>query len=94
MAEFATAIAYSTDSAGMHPSYTLPVKLRAIYDAGFTQVEIGFPDLEAYAGQESNGDYKNLDDAGKGDIDKLCDTARKVRTLCHELGLEALVVHP
>lgn len=94
MAEFATAVAYSTDSAGMHPSHTLPVKLRAIYDAGFTHVEVGFPDLEAYAHQEFNGGYKKLDDEGKGDLDKLCEVAKKVRGLCHELGIEVLVVHP
>lgn len=94
MAEFTTATAYSTDSMGMHPTHTLPVKLRAIHDAGFTQVELSFPDLEAYTEQESNGQYMKLDKEGKGDLDKLCEAARKVRRMCHELGIEVLVVHP
>lgn len=94
MADFTTGIAYSTDSAGMHPSHTLPIKLRAIYDAGFTQVEIGFPDLETFAEQEFEGNYKKLDDAGKGDVEKLCQVAAKVRSLCDELGMHILVVHP
>ncbi|EKM57748.1 uncharacterized protein PHACADRAFT_170959 [Phanerochaete carnosa HHB-10118-sp] len=74
--------------------HTLPIKLRAIYDAGFTQVEVGLPDLETYAHQEFNGDYNKLDEGGKGDLDKLCEAAKKVRGLCHELGIEVLVVHP
>ncbi|GJE85429.1 xylose isomerase-like protein [Phanerochaete sordida] len=78
----------------MHPSHTLPIKLRAIYDAGFTHVEVGFPDLEAYAAQEWNGDYQKLDEKGGGDVDKLCQVAKKVKTLCQELGMEILVVHP
>ena len=94
MSEFTTAVAYSTDSAGMHPSHTLPVKLRAIFDAGFTQVELGFPDLETYAEQVFKANYKKLDNAGQGDIEKLCEVAGQVRQVCHELGMEILVVHP
>ena len=94
MGELTTAVAYSTDSAGMHPLHTLPVKLRAIHDAGFTQVEVGFPDLEAFAGQECNEGYQKLNDAGRGDVDKLCKVAKQVRGLCDELGMEILVVHP
>ena len=94
MAEFATAVAYSTDSAGMRPLHTLPIKLRAIYDAGFTQAELGFPDLEAYAAQEIAG-YQKLDgDNGQGDLDKLVLAAKKVGELCRELGISMLAVHP
>ncbi|KAH9939481.1 xylose isomerase-like protein [Amylocystis lapponica] len=63
-----SALAYSTDSAGMHPSHTLPLKLRAIAAAGFVHIELGFPDLEAYAEQQTPG-YAKLDNRGRGDLD-------------------------
>lgn len=77
----------------MNPAHTLPSKLHAIAQAGFPQVEIGFPDLEAYASQLFPG-YKQLDDAGNGDLYNLLKTARQVSDLCRELGLKVLVVHP
>ena len=89
----ATSLAYSTDSAGMNPSHTLPNKLRAIANAGFSQTELGFPDLEAYAAQEFSG-YKQLDRSGKGDIDKLVEAAEKIKKLCDELRITVLAVHP
>ena len=94
MANFTSAVAYSSDSAGMHPSHSLPVKLQAIAYAGFRHVEIGMPDIEAFAEQELEGDYQKLNNEGKGDLDKLCDAATKVQSLCQKLGLQVLVVHP
>lgn len=93
MSRITTSLAYSTDSAGMHPSHTLPIKLRAIAAAGFSQAELAFPDLEAYAEQEFSG-YRKLDDHGNGDLDKLLQAAGKVSELCKELGLSILAVHP
>ncbi|KAI0353900.1 xylose isomerase-like protein [Trametes cingulata] len=93
MSDITTALAYSTDSAGMHPSHTLAIKLRAIADAGFTQAELAFHDLEAYAEQEFPG-YQKLDEHGSGDLDKLLQAADKVKKLCEELGLSILAVHP
>ncbi|KAH9836277.1 xylose isomerase-like protein [Rhodofomes roseus] len=83
----------SMNEAGMNSAHTLPMKLRAIAEAGFPQVEIGFPDLEAYASQAFPG-YKELDNSGKGDLYNLLKTAKEIRELCRELGLKVLVVHP
>ncbi|KDQ58865.1 hypothetical protein JAAARDRAFT_192446 [Jaapia argillacea MUCL 33604] len=85
--------AYCTDSAGMHPSHTLPIKLRAIAAAGFSSVEIAFPNLEAYAKQQHQ-EYQKIDNSGRGDVEVLCKVARKVRGMCEELGLEVLALHP
>ncbi|CCM00629.1 uncharacterized protein FIBRA_02666 [Fibroporia radiculosa] len=93
MSNITTGLAYSTDSAGMHPSHTLPIKLRAIAEARFPFAEVGFPDLEAYAEQTFEG-YQKLDRRGKGDIDKLLKATGNIRVLCEELGLKVLVVHP
>jgi len=86
-------VAYSTDSAGMHASHSLPKKLAAISKAGFTHVELAFPDLESYASQLNPG-YKSLGRNGSGDLEVLCEVARKVREMCEELGMGVLVVHP
>ncbi|KAI0365792.1 xylose isomerase-like protein [Pilatotrama ljubarskyi] len=93
MSDITTALAYSTDSAGMHPNHNLPIKLRAIAEAGFSQAELAFPDLEAYAEQEFPG-YQKLDEHGNGDLDKLLQAAEKVRKLCEGLRLSILAVHP
>lgn len=93
MAQLTSSLAYSTDSAGMHPSHTLPIKLRAIAEAGFAQAELAFPDLEAYAEQEFAG-YSKLDGQGRGDLDRLVQAAEKIRELCQELGISILAVHP
>jgi hypothetical protein len=86
-------VAYATASAGMHPSHTLPKKLKAIAAAGFTATEIAFPDLEDYAASE-NSDYKKLDDAGEGDLDALLAAAGNIRILLDELKLQALTIMP
>ncbi|KAI0918501.1 hypothetical protein AcW1_009622 [Taiwanofungus camphoratus] len=93
MSNVASAIAYSTDSAGMHPSHTLPIKLRAIAEVGFLQVELGFPDLEVYAAQ-AFPDYQKLDNSGRGELEKLLRAAGEIKALCDELGLTVFVVHP
>ncbi|KZT18672.1 xylose isomerase-like protein [Neolentinus lepideus HHB14362 ss-1] len=86
-------LAYCTDSAGMHPSHTLPQKLRAIASAGFAAAEIAFPDLEAHAAAAVPG-YHKIDNAGRGDVETLVGVAREVRGLCESLGLSVLAVHP
>jgi hypothetical protein len=85
--------AYATASAGMHPSHTLPVKLRVIAGAGFKHVEIAFPDLEAYAKSLHSG-YNQLDKRGEGDLEHLLSAARKTKGLMDELDLKALTVMP
>jgi hypothetical protein len=89
--------AYATASAGMHDSHTLPLKLKAISQAGFMYTEIAFPDLEAYTTSlYSNKDdgYKKIDDVGKGDVDKLLRAANDVGSMCEQLGLKVLTLMP
>lgn len=85
---------YATASAGMHPTHTLPLKLQAIADAGFKYAEVAFPDLEALASFTFNGEYKQLDEKGEGDVSKLVDTAIEVNKICGSLGLKVLTVMP
>lgn len=97
---------YATASAGMSPSaHTLPIKLRAIADAGFPFVEIAFPDLEAYAksvcskggeaqGEKGGREYREIGQDGEGDVEMLVQVARRVRGMCEEMGLTVLTVMP
>ena len=93
MPDIIHSLAYSTDSAGMHPSHTLPMKLRAIADAGFQLAELAFPDIEAYAEQEFSN-YQQIDESGRGDVDVLVRVGEMVKALCTELGISILAVHP
>ncbi|KAL5481138.1 hypothetical protein ACEPAI_10079 [Sanghuangporus weigelae] len=84
---------YATASAGMHPSHTLPAKLKAVVEAGFKWTEIAFPDLENYASSKYEG-YRKIDISGAGDIDKLLGSAKDIDLLCRQLGLGVLTVMP
>ncbi|EPQ51701.1 xylose isomerase-like protein [Gloeophyllum trabeum ATCC 11539] len=86
-------LAYCTDSAGMHPAHTLPLKLQSIAGAGFPLVELAFPDLEAYAASQHPG-YHKLDNAGRGDLHTLVQVARDVRGMCDGLRVKVFAVHP
>ncbi|KAI0019049.1 3-dehydroshikimate dehydratase [Xylariomycetidae sp. FL0641] len=61
---------YATCSIGHKESHTLPLKLRAIADAGFDAIELSMPDILAYGkmlnGQEPDPkDYDTLVEIGK-----------------------------
>lgn len=88
---------YATPSAGMHPSHTLPIKLRAIAKAGFPLAEIAFPDLQDYAQQRAEKlgfSFKGVDENGQGDVEKLVDAAKEIKSLCDELRLKIMIMHP
>ncbi|KIJ40275.1 hypothetical protein M422DRAFT_209897 [Sphaerobolus stellatus SS14] len=88
---------YATPSAGMHPSHTLPMKLRAIAEAGFPLAEISFPELQEYAKQKAEnvgGTFAAINDNGEGDVDKAVDAAKEIKGLTDELGIKIIVMHP
>jgi len=88
---------YATPSAGMHPSHTLPLKLRAIAKAGFRYAETSFPELQEYARQKAKKEgkqFQTIDDSGKGDVDKVVEGAKEIKRLCDELGIKIMVMHP
>lgn len=83
-------LSYATPSLGMHPTHSLPKKLNAIADAGFSSIELGFDDLLSYARERTSN--KNL---AEDDFDALEKVARDdVAPLCKKLGLEILVLQP
>ncbi|KAN0077604.1 Xylose isomerase-like, TIM barrel-containing domain containing protein [Elaphomyces granulatus] len=81
-------LAYASCSIGCRPSDTLPRKLEAIADAGFTAIELSFPDLQAYACEilsrrVADDNYKDLGIA-----------AREVRHQCNAVNLEIMMLQP
>ena len=86
-------VAYATASAGMSSKHTLPLKIKAIAEAGFQWIEMAFPDLEAYV-KEKFEDYKEMNGGNDSDLQKLLETANEVNTMLRECGLRTLTVMP
>lgn len=71
------------------------MKLEAIAKAGFDSVELGMPDLQAYAQQRLGSSFKPLsDEDGSGDLSALIKIAEEVKQLCQDLKLEILCLQP
>lgn len=91
-------ISYATASAGMPKSRTLPLKLKAIANAGFQSTEIAFPDLEAHAAENfakvAGQKYSEIGPDGRGDEEILMNASTEVKDLCDQLGLKVLTLMP
>ncbi|KAL8931884.1 MAG: hypothetical protein Q9216_007039 [Gyalolechia sp. 2 TL-2023] len=78
---------YATVSIGT-PDTPLDQKLKAIADAGFRGIELGFPDLLSFASKRRNAQVKPQD------FDTLCDVGREVKQLVEESGLKIVMLQP
>ncbi|CCG83214.1 putative 3-dehydroshikimate dehydratase [Taphrina deformans PYCC 5710] len=78
-------LCYATPSLGMHDSHTLPKKIDAIARAGYAALEMGMPDLFAFAGIESDGEE---------DFPKLQSAAERAGQLCRDAKVQVLVLQP
>ncbi|KAK9895327.1 putative 3-dehydroshikimate dehydratase [Cystobasidium minutum MCA 4210] len=88
-------LCYATPSCGMHKNHTLPMKLEAIAQAGFDSIELGMPDLQAYAQQQLGSSFTPLsEEDGSGDLRSLIKIAEEVKQLCQDLKLEILCLQP
>ena len=71
------------------------LKLQAISEAGFESIEVGIPDIQAYAQQQLGDSFKPLsDEDGSGDIEDLLKIAEEVKKLCDRLNLKVLCLQP
>jgi sugar phosphate isomerase/epimerase len=80
-------ISFATVSVGT-PTTPLPHKLQAISTAGFTGIELGFPDLVSFASSYHNKSVS------EDDYDKLSKAAEQTKKLCQEKGLEIMMLQP
>ncbi|KAI1445564.1 xylose isomerase-like protein [Annulohypoxylon stygium] len=79
---------YATCSIGHRDSHTLPLKFKAIADAGFDAVELSMPDILAY-GEMLNGQKPN-----PKDYDTLVEIGKQIRVQATEHDLEILMLQP
>lgn len=71
------------------------MKLEAISQAGFDSIELGMPDLQAYAQQQLGSSFTPLsDEDGSGDLRSLIKIAEEVKQLCQDLKLKILCLQP
>ncbi|KAK5111566.1 hypothetical protein LTR62_004862 [Meristemomyces frigidus] len=83
-------LCYASVSIGCRKEHTLPKKLDAISAAGFQAIELGFPDLVAFANEQKSGSKEITNH----DFDELCSAAKEVKTMCDEKKLKILILQP
>lgn len=69
-------------------STPLPSKLAAISSAGFTAIELGFPDLLSFASTFHKKEIK------ENDYDSLCSAGTEVKKLCEKNNLGIMMLQP
>ncbi|KAK8123058.1 hypothetical protein PG984_011728 [Apiospora sp. TS-2023a] len=79
---------YATCSIGYQESHTLPLKLKAIADAGFDAVELSMPDILAY------GKMLNGEEPDPKDYDALVEIGKAVKGQMVEHGLKVMMLQP
>jgi sugar phosphate isomerase/epimerase len=81
-------LAYASCSIGCSPSDNLPRRLEALSKAGFTGIELSFPDILDYAahlsGQQISSD----------NFSELVKTAKEIRKLCKANSLTVMMLQP
>ncbi|KAJ8604641.1 hypothetical protein MRB53_041739 [Persea americana] len=79
---------FATCSIGYKEEHVLRDKISAIADAGFTGIELAFPDLVTFASQDRGREVK------EDDYDTLCKAAVKVRAMADTKKLEIMLLQP
>ncbi|KAI0602651.1 3-dehydroshikimate dehydratase [Biscogniauxia sp. FL1348] len=79
---------FATCSIGHNESHTLPLKFKAISDAGFDAVELSMPDILAY------GKMLNGKEPAPDDYDTLVDIGKIIKEQAHEHCLKILMLQP
>lgn len=81
-------LAYASCSIGCRPSDTLPRRLEAISKAGFTSIELSFPDII------DHGTHLLGSPIDPTDYDKLLTIASEIRQLCDANSLSIMMLQP
>lgn len=78
---------FATVSVGT-PNDSLEQKLEAISNAGFSAIELGFPDLLSFASSYHSQEIK------ENDYDNLCRASEGVKKLCQKHNLRIMMLQP
>jgi sugar phosphate isomerase/epimerase len=81
-------VCFASVSIGCRDEHTLPKKLEAISSAGFSAIELGFPDLLAFASTYMKREV------GEYDYDDLVISAKVVKAMCDAKKLKVLILQP
>jgi sugar phosphate isomerase/epimerase len=81
-------LSYASCSIGCSPNDTLPRKLEAIAGAGFTAIELSFPDILDYATQVLGRELASDNYA------ELLPVAGEIRKLCEAKNLSIMMLQP
>lgn len=81
-------LAYASCSIGCSSSDTLPRRLQAISEAGFTAIELSFPDILDF-GEQITGQTIAPDN-----YPEILPVASDIRKLCEEYGLSIMMLQP
>ncbi|EEP79993.1 conserved hypothetical protein [Uncinocarpus reesii 1704] len=81
-------LAFATCSLGHPETDSLHRRLEAIASAGFSAIELSFPDLKAFASQFLKHEVK------EDDYDELCQAASEVKRLCEAHELSIMMLQP
>ncbi|KAF2769886.1 putative 4-hydroxyphenylpyruvate dioxygenase [Teratosphaeria nubilosa] len=90
-------ISFASVSIGYSSEHTLPKKLDAIAAAGFRGIELGFPDLQAFATKHlrpQQQDESSPKEVAADDYDSLVSVAKLVRSMCDAKGLKIMLLQP
>jgi sugar phosphate isomerase/epimerase len=79
---------FASVSIGCRDEHTLPKKLEAISSAGFSAIELGFPDLLAFASTYMKKEV------GEYEYDDLVISAKVVKAMCDAKKLKVLILQP
>lgn len=81
-------LSYASCSIGCTASDTLPRRLEAIGKAGFSAIELSFPDILEYAEQLLGHEVP------PDDYVELASVVREIRTLCKANNLDVMMLQP
>jgi sugar phosphate isomerase/epimerase len=81
-------LAYASCSIGCRPSDTLPRKLEALSKAGFTSIELSFPDILDYAALLQSQPISS------DNFSELALVAHRIRELCKANSLTIMMLQP
>ena len=81
-------LSYASCSIGCSPNDTLPHRLQAIGEAGFSAIELSFPDILDFGAQITGKPIAANDYAA------IMPVAAEIRKLCEEHGLKIMMLQP